>query len=148
MKFKIMPPAYLFIFLLLSIVLHFIFPIKRIVPPPYTYFGVLVIGVGVMLNIWSDSLFKKKNIPIKPQDNPTQLETSGLFRISRHPMYLGMVMVLLGVFIVLGSLITFIFPVGFLIVMNRVFIPFEENNLERIFGKEYLNYKQKVRRWL
>ncbi|MBL7131104.1 MAG: isoprenylcysteine carboxylmethyltransferase family protein [Candidatus Omnitrophica bacterium] len=143
-----MPPTFLFIFLLLSVLLHFIFPIKRIVCAPYNYLGVLVIGLGVMLNIWSDSLFKRKNIPIKPHDNPAQLETSGPFRISRHPMYLGMIIVLLGVSIVSGSLITFIFPVAFLIVMNRIFIPFEEKNLEHIFRKEYLNYKRKVRCWL
>ena len=64
MKFRIMPPAILLICLALSVLLHFIFPIKRIIHPPYTYLGVFAIAAGFILNIWSDSLFKKKNTPI------------------------------------------------------------------------------------
>jgi len=63
-------------------------------------------------------------------------------------MYLGMVLLLLGVAIVHGTLISFAFPVVFGILMELLFIPFEEANLERIFGKQYLEYKQRVRRWI
>ena len=55
---------------------------------------------------------------------------------------------LLGVAVLLGSLITFVFPLGLAIVMGVVYIPIEERNLERLFGEEYLIYKGKVRRWL
>ena len=148
MKLKIMPPAFLFMSLMLSIVSHFAFPIRDIIYPPYTYLGVLAIGAGVVLNIWADNRFKKKRIPIQPYDNPIQLDTSGPFRISRHPMYLGMFLILLGASVITGSLITFIFPFIFLFLVNRIFVSFEERNLERIFGEEYLAYKKKVRRWI
>ncbi len=136
------------IFLLLSIGSHFIFPVKKIIHPPYTYSGIIFIAAGVALNIWADVMFKKDKTTVKPHEEPTKLKTSGPFRISRHPMYLGMAMVLLGLAVVLGSLITFIFPAGFIIIADFVFISFEEKNLERIFGKEYFDYRQKVRRWL
>lgn len=148
MKIKISPPAFFMIFLLLSIGSHFIFPVKKIIHPPYTYSGIIFIAAGVALNIWADVMFKKDKTTVKPHEEPTKLKTSGPFRISRHPMYLGMAMVLLGLAVVLGSLITFIFPAGFIIIADFVFISFEEKNLERIFGKEYFDYRQKVRRWL
>ena len=100
------------------------------------------------MNIWSDQLFKKSKTTVKPHEIPTILELSGPFRISRHPMYLGMVAILLGIAILLGSLVTSIFPIFFIILMEILFIPTEERNLKKIFGKEYLDYKKKVRRWI
>jgi protein-S-isoprenylcysteine O-methyltransferase Ste14 len=93
-------------------------------------------------------MFKQKKTTVKPYENPTELLTSGPFRISRHPMYLGMVAVLLGEAILLGSLITLIFPVLFIIISELLFIPFEEENLEKFFGKKYGEYKKKIRRWI
>ena len=145
---KIYPPTYFFLFLLVAIGLHFILPVKKIIQPPYIYSGIALIVFGVVLNIWSDALFKKKKTTIKPFKDPITLEVSGPFAISRHPMYLGMAIILLGTSILLGSLIAFISPPGFIIVMNVIFIRFEEQNLEKIFGNEYLDYKQKVRRWI
>ena len=148
MKSKIRPDMYFIIFLVLSIVMHFIFPIKKLIFFPYTYFGFVFIALGIILNIWTDLLFKKKKTTVKPYKKPTQLLISGPFRISRHPTYLGMTILLLGVTIIHGTLITFVFPIIFIILMELFFIPFEEKNLERIFGKKYLNYKKKVRRWI
>ena len=148
MKHRVMPPTYFIIFLALSIVLHFIFPIKKVIFPPYTYVGFVFIAFGAVLNIWSDSLFKKKKTTVKPFEKPKELVISGPFRISRHPMYLGMMVILLGVAIIHGTIITFVFPVVFVILMEMLFIPFEEQNCEKIFGKKYLEYKKKVRRWI
>jgi protein-S-isoprenylcysteine O-methyltransferase Ste14 len=148
MKSKLRPDVYFILFLALSIILHFIFPIKKIIYPPYTYPGFLLIAFGAILNIWSDLLFKRRKTTVKPYENPIELEVSGPFRISRHPMYLGFMAILLGVAILHGTLITFVFPVLFVILMELMFIPFEEKSLERSFGKNYLDYKKKVRRWI
>jgi len=148
MKHRFMPPTYFIIFLALSIVLHFIFPIKKVIFPPYTYVGFVFIAFGAILNIWSDSLFKKKKTNVKPFEKPKELLISGPFRISRHPMYLGMMAILLGVAIIHGTIITFVFPVVFVILMEILFIPFEEQNCEKIFREKYLEYKKRVRRWI
>ncbi len=74
--------------------------------------------------------------------------TSGLFKISRNPIYLGMLLILLGEAILLGSIITFIFPLLFIISTNVAVIPIEEKMLEKRFGKKYLDYKNKVGRWI
>ncbi len=148
MKSKFLPPTYFFILLFLSLGLHFIFPIKKLIFPPYTYLGFVLIAFGAALNIWSDFLLKKKKTTVKPYENPKQLITSGPFQISRNPQYLGFALILLGVSIIHGTLITFVSPVAFVILMELMFIPFEEKNLEKKFGKKYLNYKRKVRPWV
>jgi protein-S-isoprenylcysteine O-methyltransferase Ste14 len=115
---------------------------------PYHYIGIVLIGIGVVLNLWADALFKRHKTTVKPYENPTHFATSGPFRVSRHPMYLGMVAILLGVAIALGPLLSLLVPILFVIVMEVMFIPFEEKNLEQAFGKEYHDYKKKVRRWI
>jgi len=147
-KKKPLPPTYFIILLLLSIGLHFIFPIKKIIFPPYTYLGFAFIIFGGVINIWADMLLKKKKTTVKPYENPTQLITSGPFRISRNPQYLGFTAILLGIAINHGTLVTFAVPIAFVFLMGLLFVPFEERNLERIFGREYGEYKNHVRRWL
>jgi len=143
-----MPTTYLLISLALTIGLNFIFPIKRIIHSPNTYMGVIFILFGVLINVWADNLFKKSRTTVKPHETPTSFEVSCPFRISRHPMYLGMCAILLGVAIILGSISTFVVPIFFIILMEIVFIPFEEKNLEQEFREKYLDYKKKVRRWI
>jgi len=145
---KILPPTYFIILLLLSIGFHFVFPIEKIIFPPYTYFGWIFIIFGAVLNIWTDSLFKKNKTTVKPFEKPKELITTGPFKISRHPMYLGMVAILLGVAIFHGTIITFLFPVIFIFLSEVLFISHEEENLKETFGEDYVNYKNRVRRWL
>jgi protein-S-isoprenylcysteine O-methyltransferase Ste14 len=145
---KIMPTNYFIALLIIMIGLHFIFPIKKIIYPPITYLGFLFIILGIILNLWTDRLFKQMNTTVKPYLNPTKLITIGPFRISRHPMYLGMASILLGVALNHGTVSTFITPAMFIILMEILFIPYEENNLVNVFGEDYMTYKQKVRRWI
>ncbi len=98
--------------------------------------------------MWADGLFKRKNTTVKPFEKSSALILEGPFRFSRHPMYLGMVIALLGVAIILGSLITFLVPIAFFVSMQIVFIRHEEKALEQTFGQEYLDYKNRVRSWL
>ena len=145
---KIMPTNYFIAFLALSIALHFLFPIKKVVYPPYTYAGFIMILFGAIMNLWTDRLFKENNTTVKPYLEPTSLITSGPFSLSRHPMYLGMASVLLGVAVNHGTIITFVFPLLFVILMEILFIPFEEETLIRIYGVDYRDYQNKVRRWV
>ena len=73
---------------------------------------------------------------------------TGPFSFSRHPMYLGMVLVLVGLALFLGSAVTLMFPVIFAVLMEAVFIPAEEENMERAFGKRYDEYRKNVRKWI
>ncbi|MBN2142855.1 isoprenylcysteine carboxylmethyltransferase family protein [Candidatus Woesearchaeota archaeon] len=145
---KIMPPTYFMVLLALAFMVHFFFPIMKISIRPYNYPGWILIAFGIIINLWADSLMKQKQTTVKPHQNPSIFISSGPFRLSRHPMYLGMLSILLGTALLLGSLAPFIFPAAFIILMETLFIPTEENNMKKNFGKEYLDYKAKVRRWV
>ena len=145
---KVSPQKWFFIFLVLLLGLGLILPCGKVIPSPYNWTGILLIIFGFVLNIWADSLFKTFKTTVKPDQEPTYLITGGPFRFSRNPMYLGMAAILLGAAIVSRSLISFIFPIIFAGVMQKIFIPFEESMLESAFGNKYHYYKKTVRRWL
>lgn len=146
-KNQTLPPTYLFVYLLLSFLLHFLFPVVNITNI-YRYLGIILVIGGFAINLWADNLFKKVKTTVKPNKNPTKLIINGPFRFSRHPMYLGFVMLLLGVSVVLGSLSSFVGPLFMFITLEKKFIPLEEKQMEKYFGKKYLEYKNRVRRWL
>lgn len=147
-KNKIYPPTQLLILLVIQIAINFVFPIKKLISSPINYFGMILIIFGTIINLWADSIFKKYNTTVKPDEKPTKLINIGPFRISRHPMYLGMTLILLGTAILLGSLISFIFPIIFFLIMNYKYIPEEEKRMQNEFGKLYIDYKNKVRKWI
>ena len=106
--------------------------------------------VAVILDFSSLYLFFKKRTtpnPMKPQFT-TGLVTNGLYKISRNPMYLGMLVILIGFAIYLGNLTAFLVLPAFYLVITEMQIKPEERMLEEKFGEEYLAYKRKVRRWL
>ena len=92
--------------------------------------------------------FQKEKAPICPTANTTKIITKGPYSISRNPMYLGMLFMLMGYSVLIGSIITFIAPLAFFFIIDRVFIPFEEEKLKKSIGKEYAYYCRKVRRWI
>ena len=143
-----MPPTYFLVMLILSIILCLVFPAGRILFPPYAYFGFFLIAFGIVVNLWADLIFKREKTTVRPDETPKNLVTSGPFCLSRHPMYLGMAAILLGVAIVHGVLVSFLFPLLFVVLIEIKFIPTEERNLEKAFGKHYLEYEKKVRRWI
>jgi protein-S-isoprenylcysteine O-methyltransferase Ste14 len=63
-------------------------------------------------------------------------------------MYLGIVVMLLGIALWLGSWPMLIAPVGFLVFMSLVFVPYEEQRVLETFGDAYASYAQRVRRWI
>ncbi len=145
---KVIPPLYFFVLLVVSIGLGVYLPVVNVVGSPYRYLGFAPIGLGIVLNLWADSQFKKNKTTVKPHETPSSLMKSGAFSVSRNPMYLGMVLILLGVSICAGSLTAFISPIVFFLVSEYRFIPLEESVMESVFGKAYLEYKRRVRRWL
>lgn len=145
---KKISPKYLNIFFVLPFLFHLILPIIRIINEPFKFVGIAPFLLGIILNIWSLRVLMENTTTIDFNGITTNLVTTGPFNFSRNPIYLSGVIILLGIAIFLGSLITFVFPVVLLLIMDKFYIPFEERKLEGIFGDEYLKYKQKVRKWI
>ncbi len=110
--------------------------------------GVTAIVLGFGLILWVGALFRRRGTTVRPTERATSLVTSGPFRFSRNPMYLGMTFVLLGVALGVGSLPMLIAPVGFFGIMSVFRIPEEEQRLRKIFGDTYEDYTRRVRRWI
>ena len=142
----IMPPTYFILTLIASVALHFAYPMDRVLNFPKIGFSLFLFGV--ILNLWTDKLFKEGETTVKPFEDPSLLITSGPFRFSRHPMYLGMASILLGIAFILGTVVAFVYPFLFVVTMEIMFILYEESDLERVFGDEYLDYRRRVRRWV
>jgi protein-S-isoprenylcysteine O-methyltransferase Ste14 len=143
-----MPPTYVWTAIALMVGLHFIWPIRQIISGPYRYLGAMLLAAGVWFNLWADYVFRKAETAVKPFEASRTLVVHGPFRITRHPMYVGMVFALLGVFVALGSISpAFVIPVFIVVMLVRFILP-EERHLEEQFGHEYREYKRRVRRWL
>jgi protein-S-isoprenylcysteine O-methyltransferase Ste14 len=145
---KIIPPVYFFLAILVMAALHYWFPVYQFIHPPLSYSGTLLILAGFIIVLWSAFLFNTAGTPIRPFEESTQLVSAGMYRYTRNPMYLGMVLILLGIAILLGSLSPFILIPIFILLIQLLFIVHEESMLEERFGDEYRLFKQKVRRWL
>ena len=144
----VLPPTYLWTAMIIMLALHFAFPVKRIIPFPWDLLGALPLALGAALNIIADKAFRDAKTTVKPFQESAVLVTDGVYRISRHPMYLGFVLILLGLAVLLGSLTPFFVVPIFAVVMDRVFIVVEERMLAEQFGRVWLDYKAKVRRWM
>jgi len=85
--------------------------------------------------------------PLKPETS-SALVTSGIYRVTRNPMYLGMAVVLLGWAAWLGSPWTMVGVAAFVLYITRFQIAPEERALLRIFSREFADYRGRVRRWI
>ncbi|MBA4419180.1 MAG: isoprenylcysteine carboxylmethyltransferase family protein [Syntrophus sp. (in: bacteria)] len=85
--------------------------------------------------------------PTKPEST-SMLVTRGVYRLSRNPMYLGLLFVLAAWAVWLSNLFAFIFLPAFVLYMNRFQILPEERALQAKFGSGFNAYTMKVRRWL
>ena len=102
----------------------------------------------MIINLVADQAFQKANTTVKPFKESTTLITEGVFQISRNPMYLGFVLVLIGIAVVIRSLTPYVIIFAFIILMDRIYISVEEGMLAEEFGTEGEEYKQNTRRWL
>ena len=145
-----------------------------VAPPPLVYLGGLAVGFGLEALLPSASLsgvvrwvlgglvllgglallasfntaFTRKGTAVEPWKPTTAIVTTGPYRLTRNPAYLGMALVYVATALLAGSLWALV-PLPFvLVVIDRAVIAREERYLERKFGPEYLDYKTRVRRWI
>jgi protein-S-isoprenylcysteine O-methyltransferase Ste14 len=149
MKFReVNPPTYFLFSVLLLIALHIFLPVTRLLTLPWNLLGLIPLAGGIYLNLAADQSFKRNQTTVKPQEKSSYLVTSGVFKISRNPMYLGMVIILFGLALIFGSFTPWLVVIAFAIFLDQLYIRFEEKNLHGTFGAQYSEYCKKVRRWI
>lgn len=145
---KIMPTTYLLFAILLCVGLHILVPIYFVIPSPWNMVGLIPILIGIWLNLSADRAFKQANTTVKPFEESSALIQDGVFRFSRHPMYLGFVLLLFGISMLLRSTSPYIVMIVFAWFIDRVFIQEEERMLAAQFDEEWQGYKSRVRKWI
>jgi protein-S-isoprenylcysteine O-methyltransferase Ste14 len=149
MKTKgIMPTTYLLIGIVAMVAIHFLFPAAIVIPVLWNLLGVIPLTLGVAINLVADGAFHKANTTVKPFEESSVLVTGGVFRISRNPMYLGFVLILVGIAVLLRSLTPYLVPVVFAVMIDRLYISVEERMLAERFGAAWQAYKRSTGRWL
>lgn len=116
----------------------------------FSTLGFTLMACGICLDLIGAIQFHRARTTINPlkPENSSAIVTTGLYKISRNPMYLGMLVVLTGVAFVLKSLSAFLLLPLFVGLINRLQIMPEETILEKKFPVAYPAYKKTVRRWL
>ena len=130
------------------IALHFVLPIARIVPWPWLLAGLGPMLAGILLAIWGERRFKRAGTAVRPFAPSTALVEDGPFRFTRNPMYLGLLLVLAGLFVLLGTVSPLIVLPAFFWVLQTRFVVHEEAHMQTHFGTRYEDYRRRVRRWL
>jgi protein-S-isoprenylcysteine O-methyltransferase Ste14 len=121
--------------------------------------GLLIMCTGIFIYLWTASSFLlrgkgtpaiwfTKAISFIIGKEPVKMVSSGLYKYSRNPMYLGVMTTVAGEGIYFQYSILLWYALSLFILFNLVVIFIEEPHLEEKFGEEYRNYKKRARRWL
>ena len=151
-RWMMLPPPPTFIVpLVAGVLLGRLWP-APLVPAALAPFGVWL-GVAVLVGsaallVPPPLMFLLRRTTIVPHALAKRLIVSGPYRVTRNPMYLGLVVLYLGVTLVTNVAWPLLFLPFPLWVLHTKIIPYEEENLARIFGDEYREYQRRVRRWL
>jgi protein-S-isoprenylcysteine O-methyltransferase Ste14 len=145
-------------------------------PPPLTYLGALLLGIfvgralnlpgfgiqsdlkvligsavmliGAIVNFAGAGLFMRHRTAIIPHKPASRLVTTGIYRWTRNPMYLGIALLYCGLAILFDSILALLLLPFVLLIIQTQVIAKEEAYLERAFGEEYRAYKSRVGRWI
>jgi len=111
-------------------------------------FGLLLVAGGTGLSCYAAALFAARDTTRNPYGQPASLVIVPPYTFTRNPMYVGLTAVLFGFATFFGSPVMLLAPMVFVIVIDRMVIPQEEQTMERLFGQQYRDYKSSVARWL
>lgn len=109
---------------------------------------IIVLGLGIVIvSLRQFAVAGTTPNPMQPKE-ASQLVTSGIYSISRNPMYVGDAIMLAGLLIWIGSALNFVPLIVFIAYIDRFQIAAEEKALMAIFGERYVAYRREVGRWL
>jgi protein-S-isoprenylcysteine O-methyltransferase Ste14 len=146
--FPDLPPLWMALGLGVAWVLATYLPLVRLFGPVWQAAGILLAVAGTGLILWSALWFWRKRTTIEPHHAPAALIVEGPYKISRNPIYLGMLAILTGAVVWLGALSAVPVPFAFAAILTHRFIEPEEAALRRHFGPAAQAYLARTRRWL
>src|SRR3989344_7566706 len=142
------PPLLLLGAIAIAFLASTISPGLRITMDFFPIAGIVLMGTGVALFVWTVQFFKKHKTTLRPRGKPSTFITTGPYRISRNPIYLGFLLIATGTAMLFANVLAFVGPVIFFFFIQTLVIPFEEDTLTKVFGDSYHRYRKRIRRWL
>ena len=142
------PPLVVLMFIVIAYFLGRFAPLPFVAPMVLRYIGLALTFVGFLLGISAFMEFRKSRTTLNPHGSTKQLVTSGIYRLTRNPIYLGFLLMVIGLPLNSGLYWGLVLAPFYVLLMNRLIIQHEESYLEKKFGKTYTGYAARVRRWL
>lgn len=145
---RVRPPALALGLTIVALALHAIV-LRGAVPWAQSMaLGAAMVAAGFGWMAWAWATLRRAGTPLPSIAKPTVLVDEGPYRFGRNPIYLGMLVMMLGVGVVAGVPLMAIAAANFVAIIASVHIPHEEANLKRAFGGWYSDYAASVRRWI
>jgi len=147
---KIPPPIVGFLVAVLILLANKAFPAWQFSSAPLRFFAIAFVVIGLLIELHSIRLFFRSHTtvnPLTPEKSKT-LVTIGMYRYSRNPMYLGMLLLLCGFSLWLANPAAIALLAFFVWYITRFQITPEEKVLTELFGAQYNEYAHRVRRWI
>ena len=146
---KLPPPIWALVYVLITAAISWSLGWPKLPGLPLAPLGIALVAVAWIPPVWAIVVFRREGTEVSPTSPANRtLVTSGPYRFTRNPMYLGLVIVTLGIAVWVGAWPMFIAPIAVFATANWVHIPFEEDKMRRQFGVTYDGYVRRVRRWV
>jgi len=150
MNIRIPPLVYLLVFGAMAVLADVYSPFDILIGESRLMLSSLFGVSGLLIMFLGVREFRRHHTTVNPlsPDKASALVQSGIYRLTRNPMYLGMLAILMGVVIFTQDVMALIAVVGFVVAMNRFQIRAEEQALGKLFGDAYMGYCARTRRWI
>ena len=142
------PPVVALMFIVIAYFLGQFAPLPFSAPAILRYIGLALTFIGFLLGIAALIEFRKARTTLDPHGSVKQVVTSGIYRLTRNPIYLSFLLMIIGLPLNSGIYWGLLLAPFYVVLMNRLIIQHEEAYLEKKFGKVYTGYTARVRRWL
>ena len=145
---KIPPPVLSLIYIFVAFLFNWLLPLPLVFPKVLEWVGYILILVGLGLPFSAAGRIMQAHTTLDPHGSVTKIVTSGPYRFSRNPIYLGFVCLLIGLSFAFRTYWGAVLSPLLMLSLYQLVIKHEEAYLEKKFGDMYTSYKSRVRRWL
>ena len=150
LELRIPPPLVMLLYMVTVFGFDKIMPFNLFYLPWLTYVSIIsLVTFGGVVALWGVKEFKEAKTtvnPLKPESS-SSLVSSGIYQYTRNPMYLGLLLILLSAVVYTQHPLGLVSAMGFVAYMNRFQIEPEEKMLVKLFGDEFVDYSNQVKRW-
>lgn len=142
------PPIVALMFIVIAYFLGRFVPLPFVAPIFLRYVGLILTFIGLLFGMGALLEFRKARTTLDPHGSAKELVTSGIYRFTRNPIYLGFLLMVIGLPLNSGLYWGVVMAPFYIITMNRLIIEREEIYLEKKFKNAYTSYTSRVRRWI